>query len=72
MYDYRKKLIVFLGILLIMFFLAFLISYIDLKRGVAVIKLGTIDYKTIDLVVMALSFISIIKMILEIIKIESS
>jgi len=70
MHDYRKKAVIFLCVLLLMFFLAFMISYIDLKSKIAVMKIG-IDYKTVDISVMILSFLAMIRVIFELVKIET-
>jgi hypothetical protein len=66
---YKKKLLVGLMVLLLLFGLIFVLALLDLGRGTAVFGIG-IDYKTENVVVIILSLLSMAKVIHEIVKVE--
>jgi len=69
MHTYRKKTIVILHFLLLLFFVAFVFGYAQLKRQIAILHIG-LPYYTEDILVMALSFLSISKVVYEIYRVE--
>jgi len=66
---YRKKLLIGLMILLILFALIFILALVDLQRGVPLFGTG-LRYDVENVTVIILSILSIVKVIHEIIKVE--
>ena len=69
MHTYRKKTIIILHSLLMVFFLIFVFGYIQLKRGVAILNIG-LSYYIEDMLIMVLSFLSMARIVYEIHKVE--
>lgn len=71
MQHYRKKTIMFLIGYLMIFIAVFFWSYLSLKAGIPIIQIG-LGYNLIDGIGIALSSLSILYAIFEIIKVEHS
>ena len=69
MHTYRKKTIVILHSLLMLFFLIFLFGYVQLKREVAILNIG-LSYYAEDMLILILSFFSMVKIVYEIYNVE--
>ena len=69
MHTYRKKTVVILNFLLFLFFLAFVFGYIQLKRQVAILNIG-LSYYVEDMLILILSFFSMVKIVYELYNIE--
>ena len=69
MHTYRKKTIVILNSLLLLFFLIFVFGYVQLKREVAVLNIG-LSYYTEDMLIIILSFLSMARAVYELYNVE--
>ena len=69
MHTYRKKTIIILNSLLMVFFLIFVFGYIQLKRGVAILNIG-LSYYIEDMLIILLSLLSMAKVVYELYKVE--
>ena len=69
MHTYRKKSIVVLFYLLIVFFIISIFSYVQIRRKVPILNLG-LSYYTEDILILSLSVLSMIKVVYEIYEIE--
>ena len=69
MHTYRKKTIIILHSLLLVFFLIFLFGYVQLKREVAILNIG-LSYYVEDMLILILSFFSMVKIVYELYNIE--
>ena len=69
MHTYRKKTIVILHFLLMVFFLIFLFGYVQLKREVAILNIG-LSYYAEDMLILILSFFSMVKIVYELYNVE--
>jgi len=69
MHLYRRKTIIALIIIMLIFFLIFIWAFYNLLNGKSVMDIG-LSYYTEDYLVMFFSLISIIKAFIEVIKVE--
>ncbi len=69
MHMYRKKTVMLLVALMLVFFAVFLIALYDLVKGIPILDIG-FSAQTINWVVMLLSAMSIVKVIVEIAGVE--
>lgn len=69
MHTYRKKTIIILHSVLVLFFILFIFAYVQLKRGIAIFDIG-LSYYLEDMMVIVLSFLSMIKIVYEIYQVE--
>lgn len=67
--KYKRKSLILMTILLLIFFIVFIYSYIQSKKGVLIFNIGlSNNYE--NKLVMIFSFLSIIKVVYEIFKVE--
>jgi len=69
MHTYRKKTVVILNSLLFLFFLVFVFGYVQLKRHVAILNIG-LSYYIEDMIIIMLSFLSMVKVVYELYNVE--
>ena len=69
MHTYRKKTVVILNSLLFLFFLVFVFGYVQLKRHVAILNIG-LSYYIEDMIIILLSFLSMVKVVYELYNVE--
>lgn len=69
MHTYRKKAVIILFSLLLVFFLIAVFSYVQLKREISILSIG-LPYDVEDTIILVLSALSMLKVIHEIQKVE--
>ena len=69
MHNYRRKAIGILLILLTLFFLASVFAYAQYKRKIPILNIG-LSYAEEDLIVLALSIASIVRVVYELFRVE--
>jgi hypothetical protein len=69
MHTYRKRTIVILSSFLLTFFLIFIFAYVQLRREIAIFNIG-LPYYIEDMMVIILSFFSMMKIVYEINEVE--
>jgi len=69
MHTYRRRIILVYYSLLFIFFLVFIFAYVQLKRQIAVFDIG-LSYYVEDMIVIVMSFLSIVKVVYEIYDVE--
>ena len=69
MHFYRKKTIIILHSMMLVFFMVFLFAYVQLKREVAILNIG-LSFYVENMMIIAFSFISILMVLYEIVKVE--
>ena len=69
MHTYRRKAVIILFSLLLVFFLIAVFSYVQLKREISILSIG-LPYDVEDTIILVLSALSMLKVIHEIQKVE--
>ena len=69
MHMYRKKAVIFLMIMLLIFSSLFILSLVDLKRGRAVFQLG-LGFRAENIAVMVFSLLAMVRVVIELYGIE--
>ena len=69
MHKYRRQSLVFLMGYLVLFFIVLLVSLFDLNRGTALFDIG-MSPTVLDIIIIIFSILAIVKVVMEISKIE--
>ena len=69
MHTYRKRIIIVYYALLLIFFIVFLFAYVQLKRQIPILHMG-FSYYVEDMLIIILSFFSMLKVVYEIYNVE--
>jgi hypothetical protein len=69
MHTYRRRAILILHSLLLLFFIIFIFAYVQLKRDYSILNIGFSPYIE-NMIVIVFSFLSMVKVVFEIYRVE--